>query len=343
MSENLNRVPKAKSVKLIISIVAAAILAIILLANCVYTISEQEQGVIVTLGKPTRTVGSGLNVKLPLIQQVHKIDTTIKGLAVGYLEGSNESVNTESLMITSDFNFVNVDFYVEYKVSDPITYLYSSSNPLGILKNIVQSCIRTIVGSYDVDSVLTDGKSEIQAKVKEMVLEKLENQPLGLQIVNLTIQDAEPPTAEVMQAFKAVETAKQEKETIINNANKYRNEKMPEAEADVDNILQEANTTKTQRINEAEAQVALFNAMFEEYKKNPEMTKKRMFYEAMESILPELEVIIDSGDGNVQKILPLDSFVDVTKESTSTSSNSKNNTSNSAGTNNSTESGGNEE
>ena len=340
MSENFNRMPKTKTVKLVVGIAVAAILACIVLFNSVYTVSEQEQGVIVTFGKPTKIVTSGLNVKLPFIQQVYKIDTTIKGLAVGYREENNESVNSESLMITSDFNFVNVDFYVEYKVSDAITYLYASSNPLGILKNIVQSCIRTVVGSYDVDSVLTDGKSEIQAKVKEMVIEKLENQELGLQIINLTIQDAEPPTADVMQAFKAVETAKQEKETIINNANKYRNEKMPEAEADVDNILQEANTTKTQRINEAEAQVALFNAMYDEYKKNPEMTKKRMFYEAMEAILPDLEVIIDSGDGNVQKILPLDSFVGESNTS-STSSNSKNDSSSNAGTNNSTESGGN--
>lgn len=315
MSEGLNRTSKSRLTKIIISIAVPVILVLIILANGVYTISEQEQGVIVNLGVPSHTVGSGLHVKIPFVQQVYKIDTTIKGLAIGYNEDSNQPIDIESLMITSDFNFVNVDFYVEYKVSEPITYLYGSSDPVAILKNIVQSCIRTVVGSYDVDSVLTDGKSEIQAKVKDMVLEKLEVQQLGVQIVNLTIQDAEPPTTEVMQAFKAVETAKQEKETIINNANKYRNEKMPEAEADVDNILQEANTTKTQRINEAEAQVALFNAMYEEYKKNPEMTKKRMFYEAMESILPDLEVIIDSGNGNVQKILPLDSLVDVVNES----------------------------
>lgn len=316
MKENSRNNSVTKTVLYIVVAVFAVIFALILIANSVYTINEQEQGVIVTLGKPSGKVTSGLHVKIPFIQQVYKVDTTIKGLSIGYDEDSNQSISTESLMITSDFNFVNVDFYVEYKVSDPETYLYSSSNPVGILKNIVQSCIRTIVGSYDVDSVLTDGKSEIQAKVKEMVLDKLDNQNLGLQIINLTIQDAEPPTTEVSQAFKAVETAKQEKETIINNANKYRNEKMPEAQADVDNILQEANTTKTQRINEAQAQVALFNAMFDEYQKNPELTKKRMFYESMESILPELKVVIDSGSGSLQTLLPLDSLIDsTTKES----------------------------
>ena len=315
MNETNNRISNTKMVKLIVSIVVIFIFASILLFNSVYTVNEQEQGVIVTLGKPSGTVTSGLHLKVPFIQQVHKIDTTIKGLSIGYDEATNASIDTESLMITSDFNFVNVDFYVEYKVSDPKTYLYASSDPAGILKNIIQSCIRTVVGSYDVDSVLTVGKSEIQAKVKEMVLEKLTKQDLGLQIINLTIQDAEPPTVEVMQAFKAVETAKQEKETIINNANKYRNEKMPEAEADVDNILQEANTTKTQRINDAQAQVALFNAMFEEYKKNPVLTKQRMFYETMETILPDLKVVIDSGNGNLQTILPLESLMDINNSS----------------------------
>lgn len=313
---------KKKFSKHLLRILIPIVLVLIVLANGVYSINEQEQGVIITMGVPSHTVGAGMHVKIPFVQKVRKVDTTIKGLAIGYNEENNETASYESLMITSDFNFVNVDFYVEYKVVSPEDYLYASSDPVGILKNVVQSCIRTVVGSYDVDRVLTDGKTEIQAKVKEMVTAKLQDQNLGLQIINLTIQDAEPPTAEVMQAFKAVETAKQNKETIINNANKYRNEKMPEAKADVDNILQEASTKKTQRINEAEAQVALFNAMYEEYKKNPEMTKKRMFYEAMESILPDLEIIIDDGSGSVQKVLPLDSFTD-TNGNTSNKSNNK--------------------
>ena len=110
-----------------------------------------------------------------------------------------------------------------------------------------------------------------------------------------------------MKAFKAVETAKQGKETALNNANKYRNEKLPEAEAEADQIIQDAEAQKQVRINEAEAEVARFNAMYEEYVKNPEITKKRMFYEAMEDVLPGMKIVIDNGDG-VQKVLPLDSF-----------------------------------
>lgn len=165
-----------------------------------------------------------------------------------------------------------------------------------ILRNLAQSCIRTVVSNYDVDSVLTTGKNEIQSNIKEMLLAQMEEQDIGLQLVNITIQDSEPPTAEVMAAFKDVETAKQGKETSINNANRYRNEKLPKAEADVDQILQEAESAKTKRINEAYGAVAIFNAQYEEYVKNPLVTKQRMFYETMEEVLPNLKVIIDGTD-----------------------------------------------
>ena len=125
---------------------------------------------------------------------------------------------------------------------------------------------------------------------------------MGLQVVNVTIQDSEPPTVEVMEAFKAVETAKQGKETSINNANKYRNEKLPGATAEIDKILQEAESEKTRRINEANAEVAKFNAMYEEYIKNPQVTKQRRFYETMEEVLPNLKVIIDGTDKTLSLI-----------------------------------------
>jgi membrane protease subunit HflK len=210
-------------------------------------------------------------------------------------------------MITRDYNFVNVDFYVEYRVSDPVKALYTSQKPVVILKNIAQGYIRSIIGSNDIDEVLTTGKTQIQVAIRDAIVKKLDEYDLGLQLINITIQDASPPTLEVMEAFKNVETAKQSKETAINNANKYRNAKLPEALAEIDKILQEAETTKAKRVNAANAQVARFNATYEEYLKNPQMTKERMFYETMEEVLPNLKIIID-GTGKVETILPLDSF-----------------------------------
>ena len=290
-------------------LVVVTLLVLLLLSNGMwYQIEEQEQAVLVTLGKAQTVSEKGLHFKIPLIQSVTKVDTTIQGFPIGYDTGTNEVVASEAVMITSDYNFIDADFFVEYRISDPVKYLYASEMPEAILKNIAQSSIRTVIGSFDVDSVLTTGKTEIQAQIKEMILKKLENQDIGLSLVNITIQDSEPPTQEVMKAFKAVETAKQGKETALNNANKYRNEKLPAAEAEADEIVKDAEAQKQTRINEAEAQVARFQAMYEEYEKNPVVTKQRMFFEAMEEVLPEMKVVIDHGNG-VQKVLPLDSFI----------------------------------
>jgi len=294
-----------KKIKKLIPILILLLLIAIFSLDSFYTIKEQEQAVVITFGKAKTVKDAGLHLKIPLIQKVEKVDTTIKGFPIGYDEYTNETVESEAVMITRDFNFVNVDFFVEYKVADPVKFLYASSDPVTILKNIAQSNIRTIVGSFDVDSVITDGKYEIQSKIKEAIIENLMDHDIGLMLINITIQDSEPPTSEVMEAFKSVETAKQGKETAINNANKYRNEKLPQAKAEVDKILQQAESTKAKRINEAEAAVARFNEMYKEYKKYPLVTKERMFYEAMEDILPSLKVIIDSGDGNINKFLPL--------------------------------------
>ena len=291
-------------------IAAIVIVALILIFNSTYQIGEQEQAVLITFGQASAVTEPGLHFKIPFIQQVKKVNTTIQGFSIGYDQQTNFSNEEESLMITSDYNFVNVDFFVEYRFSDPVKAVFASSEPVEILKNISMSCIRNVIGSYPVDDVLTTGKNEIQAAIKESILKKLEEQDLGIQLVNITIQDSEPPTQEVMEAFKAVETAKQGKETALNNANKYRNEQIPLAQARADAIIQDAEAQKTARINEATAQVARFNAMYEEYIKNPEITRERMFYEAMEEILPDLKVIIESPNGNVQTFYPLESFAD---------------------------------
>ena len=284
------------------------VLVVILMASqSTYQIREQEQAVLTTFGKAQAVTTPGLHFKIPFIQNVTKVNTTIKGFSIGYDEVTNEVIESEAIMITSDYNFIDVDFYVEYKVSDPVKALYASEDPVAILKNMAQSCIRTVIGSYDVDSVLTTGKNEIQSSIKEMIMKELEENDIGVALVNITIQDSEPPTVEIMEAFKKVETAKQGKETAINNANKYRNEKIPTAQAEADKIIKDAEAFKAERINEATGQVARFNSMYAEYIKNPVVTKQRMFYEAMEEVLPDLKLIIDSGEG-VEKILPLDSF-----------------------------------
>lgn len=313
----------AGSVKAVIKLVLAVIIIAVLASGSYYTIQEEEQAVVCTFGSPRAVTTPGLHFKIPFVQTVTKVNTTIKGFTIGYsLEGENMTATDDAMMITSDYNFINVDFYAAYRVTDPVKALYASEDPVEILKNIAQNCIRTTIASYTVDSVLTTGKNEIQANITQMILEKLESYDIGIQLINITIQDAEPPTAAVSNAFKEVETAKQGKETAINNANKYRNEQIPKAEAESDEILQNAEAAKQERINEANGQVARFNSIYEEYVKYPEVTKKRMFYEAMEDVLPDIKVIIESADASTSTVLPLDSFV--TENSYSINGNSQN-------------------
>ena len=293
-------------------IVLLVLLALAVIKSGFYTVGEEENAVVTMFGKVVRTDTAGLHFKVPVLQQVRKVDMTTHGTGIGYIvgnDGQSITVEDEGIMITSDFNFVDVDFYLEYRVSDPVQYLYYSSAPTLILRNMALAAIRSTISDYTVDDVITTGKGQIQAEVKERLSAALSEQEIGLQVVNIQIQDAEPPTQEIVQAFKAVETAKQGKETALNNANKYRNETLPAAEAAADKIVQSAQAAKEARIAEAEGQTARFNQMYEEYKKFPDITKQRLYYEAIESVLPYVKVIIT--DGETQQLLPIGSFQEV--------------------------------
>lgn len=282
--------------------------------TCFYTVDDKQQAVVTTFGKVTDVTDAGVHFMIPFgIQQVRKVDVNVyQKIELGYSsDGANINVNeNESAMITGDYNIVNVDFFVEYKISDPVQYLYSSNNPELILRNLIQSQVRNVVGSSTVDAVLTDGKENIQMQVKELVSNILEEYDIGLTLVDVKIQDAEPPTQEVIEAFKAVETAKQQAETVINDAKAYENAQLPKAQAEADKKIQNAEYLRQKRINEATQQVAMFEAMYAEYAQNPAITRSRMYYETISEILPGVKLYINTGDGaNVQTLLPLESLV----------------------------------
>jgi membrane protease subunit HflK len=301
-----------------ILIAAISIFVIIGIVTCFYTVDDKQQAVVTTFGKVTGTVEPGLHFKLPFgIQKAHKVDVNVyQKIELGYVTDPNTGVPManpkESTMITGDYNIVNVDFFVEYKITDPVAYLYSSNNPEMILRNLIQSQVRNVVGSSTVDSVLTDGKENIQMQVKELVTDILAQYDIGLTLVDVRIQDSEPPTVDVIEAFKAVETAKQQAEAVVNQAVAYQNAQLPNAQAQADKLTQNAEYLKAKRINEALEQVAMFTAMYEEYELNPDITLSRMYYEAIAEILPGVKLYINtsSGDGSdVQMLLPLESLV----------------------------------
>ena len=282
--------------------------------SCFYTVDDKQQAVVTTFGKVTDITDAGVHFKMPFgIQSVQKVDVNVyQKIELGYSSANGNKNTSESTMITGDYNIVNVDFFVEYRISDPVQYLYSSNDPELILKNLIQSQIRNVVGSSTVDAVLTDGKENIQMQVKDLVTQILSEYDIGLTLVDVRIQDAEAPTQEVIEAFKAVETAKQRAEAVINDAKAYQNAQIPQAEAQADQAIQNAEYLKQKRINEAVEQVAMFSAMYEEYARNPAITKSRMYYEAIQEILPGVKLFINTAKGgdDVQMLLPLDSLVD---------------------------------
>ena len=305
----------ANKLKKYILIGAVVLVLLVGIFTSMYTVDDKQQAVVTTFGKVTDITGPGLHFMLPFgIQQAHMVDVNVyQKIELGYVtdaNGKTRTIDSESVMITGDYNIVNVDFFVEYKISDPVQYLYSANDPALILKNLIQSQVRNVVGSSTVDAVLTDGKENIQLQVKELVTEILEEYDIGLTLIDVRIQDAEPPTQAVVEAFKAVETAKQNAEAVLNQAKAYENAKLPEAEAKADKLLQNAQYLKQKRINEAVEAVAMFEAMYTEYAQNPDITISRMYYEAISQILPGVKVYINTGDSDsMNMLLPLESLV----------------------------------
>ena len=303
-----------KRTKTIVILVVIVLFVLITVFTSFFTVNDKQQAVITTFGKVTGTpVSSGLHFKLPFgIQKAHLVDVNVyQKVEIGYSvlsSGAVISIPAESKMITGDYNIVNVDFFVEYKVSDPIQYLFASRDPEIILKNVAQGQIRNIISSYLVDDVLTTGKLEIQSKVRDAIMDELDAYQIGLILTEIRIQDAEPPTEEVIAAFKSVESAKQNKETTINQANAYKEQRVPVAKAEADQLIQNAEYLKQNRINDAIKQVAMFEAMYAQYALNPLITRERMYFEALEQVLPGVKVYINTTSTDTSMLLPLDDF-----------------------------------
>ncbi len=310
---NINGAEVLNKIKKTVLWILAVIIFISLLFSCFYSVDEQQNAIVTQFGRVLQVNTAGFYLKAPW-QRVRMVDMTTHGTAIGYVieddaqKGQYPVDEASGIMITSDFNLLNIDFYLEYRVSDPVAYTYNTEDPEEILANIAQSNIRTVVSSYTVDEAMTTGKSQIQADIKEGITKELDQHDIGLMVLNITVQDSRPPTSEIVAAFKEVETAKQGADTDKNNAQAYKNRKIPEAEAEADAIIQKATAAKEARIAEAEGQVARFNEIYNEYQKYPIVTKRRMFFEKMEEILPGIKVVIS--DGQTQTMLPLDSFTD---------------------------------
>jgi membrane protease subunit HflK len=298
-----------------VAIGAVVVLVLLIGSTCYYTVEEQEQAAILTFGRYTETQEEpGLHFKLPYpIQQVVKVPANLtQKLQIGYREDENGQVRVveeEALMITGDENIVHADAVVEWKISDVRAYLYNIEDPERFLRNAASSAIRSVIGSTKLDYAITDGKTVIQTEVKQKLEELMRVYNTGIFISDVKFQDIEPPEGEVQQAFKEVTNAREEKNTKINQAQRYVNDRLPKARGEAQAIIEAAEAEKRARILNAEGDVAKFNAIYEEYVKNPKVTKERLVLETLERILPNAKIIITDGGGNTVQYLPLDQLL----------------------------------
>lgn len=301
------------SVKRILLIVGLGLLAIIVLISVFttwYTVDESEQAVVITFGQATETVtDAGLHFKLPWpVQKVEVLSKETYSLQFGYettKDGEVVSKDNETKMITGDENIVLTDLVVQYKISDPVKYLFNSQNPKDILHNATSSAIRSVIGSSKIDAALTDGKTDIELHTRDLLVSLIEKYDIGITILAVKLQDVELPNKEVRAAFTAVTDARETKNTKINEAKKYENQKLSEAQGEKDAIISRAEGEKIARIQQAEGDVAVFNKLYNEYVGNKQITRQRLILETLEEVLPGAHIYIMNDQGETLKYLPI--------------------------------------
>ncbi len=298
--------------KIVIGLIALVV--VIIGSSMFYTVQEQQRAAILTFGKYTGETGAGLHFKLPYpLQQVIKVEANRRQVVtIGYRESNGQitPVEAEALMITGDENIVSADAVVEWRISNVEDYLFNIDDPQKFLRNAATASIRTVMGSTNLDFAITEGKTEIQGKVKDNLVDLLQNSyHTGIQILDFKFQDIEPPAGDVEQAFREVTNAREEKNTKINNANKYMNDRLPKARGEAQAKLEQAAGEKQSRILNAQGDVAKFNAIYSEYVKSPQVTKERLVIETLEKVLPGAKIFVTDGSGETVKYLPLNELL----------------------------------
>jgi len=276
-----------------------------------YSVGPDEVGVVQRFGEYNRTVVSGLNYHLPFpIETVTTPKVTeVKRIEIGFRTvGKNQyrTIEQESLMLTGDENIVDAELIVQYKIKDPIDYLFNFIGPELTLREASEASLRTVIGRHNIDEALTSGKLMIQEETKELLQIILDKYETGVIVVAVQLQDVSPPK-QVIDAFKDVASAKEDKNRMINEAEGYRNDVIPKARGEAQAMIREAEGFRESRIKRAEGDVAKFKAIVKEYIKAKDVTKERLYLEAMEEILPGIDkyIVPNGEDGNLLNLLNL--------------------------------------
>ena len=295
-------------------LVIIGILILIWLASGFYRVLPDEQGVVLQFGKYTKTTQPGLNYHLPFpIERVFTPKVTkINRIDVGYRQSPDSRVTAirdveeESLMLTGDENIVDIDFSIFWLINDAGKFLFNVQSPELTVKNAAETSMRESIGQGGIQSILTEGRTEIEDKTRVLIQEILDSYETGITITQVQTQKADPP-AQVIDAFRDVQAARADMERQRNEAEAYANDIIPRARGEAEQILQSAEGYRQKVIADSEGKAARFLSIQSEYAKAPAVTKKRIFYETMEDVFSDMDkVIIDKAGGDsVVPYLPL--------------------------------------
>lgn len=276
------------------------ILGLWLVFSSFYTVNADEVGVIQRFGKYVRTTEPGLHFKLPFgvetvkkvkVQRVFKEEfgfrTERAGVRTVY---SKRDYSDESLMLTGDLNSAVVEWIVQYRIKDPVKYLFRVRNVEETLRDVAESVMRLVVGDRSVDEVIVLSRQEIELEAQQLTQKLLDEFDTGLEVVTVKLQDVNPPET-VQPAFNEVNEARQEKERIINEALEAYNKAIPRARGEAEQTIRQAEGYATNRINRAKGDAHRFLALWNEYRKAKEVTRRRLYLETMTEILPYIENI----------------------------------------------------
>jgi modulator of FtsH protease HflK len=293
---------------------ALVLLGAVMLLTMFYTVEADEVAVVQRFGKFVRREEPGLRMKLPLgletkrtvkVQRVDKEEFGFRTEEPGVRSRfSQRGFLEESLMLTGDLNVVEVPWIVQYRVIDPVKYLFGNRNPKLTLRDVAQIVMRAVVGDYTVTEVLTERRAEIELQVQRKMQELLNRYETGLRVETVKMQNVTPPSDEVKRAFNEVNEAQQEQARKINEAVQAFNQEVPSARGEAERTIANAEGYAIRRTNTAKGDVARFNALLTEYRKAPEVTRRRLYLETMRDILPTLKQVYVFDTEQSSSVLP---------------------------------------
>ena len=299
-----------------IKFVVIGLIGLIIIFGAFFQIKPEELGVVTRYGKYNRTVEPGLNFKIPIVETIYKVPVERQQkLEFGFRTTSTRSAQSsyskmdtkgESLMLTGDLNLADVEWVVQYRIDNPYNFLFKVRDPENSLRDISEASMRQVVGDRTVNEVLTVGRTEVASSAHEMIQRLANEYSLGIKIDQVVLQDVNPPD-QVKAAFNAVNQAQQEKETLINEAKSAYNKVIPKASGQALETIQKAEGYALERVNNAMGESARFNDLYDEYVKAPEVTRRRIYLETMNKVLPLIgnKIITDKGGSNVLPLLQM--------------------------------------